>query len=185
MATTFSCGRRSTRCSCRCCSGGKAPDGSRVLALRIWKNYDGDADMVRRRPRAHLPRDSTMALSSWAWAITAARLRRSRFARLLEMQKDRNLPELRFSTLAEFFNAVETSPAFASLPVVKDELQIHATGCYSAYGEGKYPEPPRRTLAGRGGNHLAAGQPDHGHARTRQSSSRNPGGRCSSANSTT
>ena len=53
------------------------------------------------------------------------------------MQKDTSLPELRFSTLQEFFKAVEKSPAFASLPVVKGELQHHARGCYSTYAEGK------------------------------------------------
>ena len=46
--------------------------------------------------------------------------------------------ELRFSTLRDFFLAVENSPAFAYLPVVREELQHHARGCYSAYGEGKY-----------------------------------------------
>jgi alpha-mannosidase len=43
--------------------------------------------------------------------------------------------ELRFSTVAEFFAAVERSPALAALPVVRGELQHHARGCYSAHGE--------------------------------------------------
>ena len=54
------------------------------------------------------------------------------------MRKDPSLPELRFSTLRDFFTAVENSPAFPSLPIVKGELQHHARGCYSANGEGKF-----------------------------------------------
>jgi alpha-mannosidase len=54
------------------------------------------------------------------------------------MQRDGGLPELRWSTLQQFFAAVKESPSFASLPVIKTELQHHARGCYSAYGEGKY-----------------------------------------------
>ena len=54
------------------------------------------------------------------------------------MRKDPSLPELRFGTLRDFFTAVENSPAFASLPVIKGELQHHARGCYSANGEGKF-----------------------------------------------
>ena len=43
-----------------------------------------------------------------------------------------------FLELLGFFQAAENSQAFASLPVVKGELQHHARGCYSAYGEGKF-----------------------------------------------
>jgi alpha-mannosidase len=56
---------------------------------------------------------------------------------VLELQQDPTLPELRWSTLREFFSAVEQSPAMADLPVIRTELQHHARGCYSAYGEGK------------------------------------------------
>ena len=48
------------------------------------------------------------------------------------------LPELRWSTVGQFFKAVEGSGAFASLPVVKGDLQHHARGCYSTYAEGKF-----------------------------------------------
>ncbi len=66
-------------------------------------------------------------------AVTKEQIRQ-----VVELQKDPNLPELRFSTLRDFFLAVENSPAFASLPVIRGELQHHARGCYSANGEGKF-----------------------------------------------
>ena len=57
---------------------------------------------------------------------------------VLEMRNQPGIPELRWSTLRNFFSAVEQSAAFASLPVVKGGLQHHARGCYSTYAEGKF-----------------------------------------------
>jgi alpha-mannosidase len=62
---------------------------------------------------------------------------REQIKRVMEQRQDAILPELRFSTVAEFFAAVEKSPAFANLPVIKTELQHHSRGYYAAYGEGK------------------------------------------------
>jgi alpha-mannosidase len=116
----------------------EGPDGSRVLVSRIWRNYDADASYVRAAAtEAFAPGFDRATLflgvGDHGGAVTKQQIRQ-----ILEMQKDPALPELRFSTLREFFTAVESSPAFASLPVVKGELQHHARGCYSAYGDGKY-----------------------------------------------
>ena len=116
----------------------EGPDGSRVLTLRIWKNYDAGADMIRPAATGAFAAGFNdgaffMGVGDHGGAVTKAQIQQ-----ILAMQKDATLPELRFSTLGEFFRSVERDPAFASLPVIKKELQIHATGCYSAYGEGKY-----------------------------------------------
>jgi alpha-mannosidase len=63
---------------------------------------------------------------------------RAQIHKVLDLQKDSSLPELRWSTLAQYFAAVEKSSGFTQVPIVKGELQHHARGCYSAYGEGKY-----------------------------------------------
>ncbi len=116
----------------------EAADGSRVLTLRIWRNYDADAELIR--PAAtqafapgfdHAP--LFLGVGDHGGAVTKEQIRQ-----VLEMQKDPNLPEIRFSTLRDFFMSIENSPAFSSLPVVKGELQHHARGCYSTYGEGKF-----------------------------------------------
>ncbi len=86
------------------------------------------------------------------------------------LRKDTNLPEIRFSTLHDFFRAAESSPAFASLPVVRGELQHHARGCYSANGEGKFLNR-RAERSWRGRNHLPHGQSQRGHVPTRQNNS--------------
>ena len=116
----------------------EGPDGSRVLVLRIWKNYDAGANMIEPAATGAFAdgfQDGAffMGVGDHGGAVTKDQIRQ-----VLEMQKNPKLPELRFSTLREFFKTVEASPAFASLPVVKGELQIHAVGCYSTYAEGKY-----------------------------------------------
>jgi alpha-mannosidase len=116
----------------------EAADGSRVLALRIWKNYDGDADLVRPAAEgAFAPGFDHAAfflgVGDHGGAVTKEQIRE-----ILDLRTDPSLPELRFSTLHDFFQSAENSPAFASLPVVKGELQHHARGCYSANGEGKF-----------------------------------------------
>jgi len=116
----------------------EGPDGSRVLVNRIYRNYDGDADAIRSAVAgAFAPGLDHAAfflgVGDHGGAVTKQQIRAT-----LELRKDTTLPELRFSTLRDFFHAVESSPAFASLPIVKGELQHHARGCYSANGEGKF-----------------------------------------------
>lgn len=115
----------------------EGPDGSRVLVNRIWHSYDADADMIRPAAvNAFAPGlDHAvffLGVGDHGGAITKEQIRA-----VLAMRNDATLPELRFSTLRDFFQAIETSQAFASLPVVKGELQHHARGCYSADGDEK------------------------------------------------
>ncbi len=113
-------------------------DGSRVLALRIWREYDGKAENIRSAvDHSFAPGMDHAAfflgVGDHGGAVTAEQIRE-----VLRMQKDPALPELRWSTLRDFFAAVRNSPSFRSVPVVHNELQHHSRGCYSAYGEGKY-----------------------------------------------
>jgi alpha-mannosidase len=112
--------------------------GCRVLALRIFKEYDGKAENIRSAvDRSFAPGMDHgaffLGVGDHGGAVTAEQVRE-----VVAMQKDPSLPELRWSTLRDFFAAVRASTAFASLPVVHSELQHHSRGCYSAYGEGKY-----------------------------------------------
>jgi alpha-mannosidase len=116
----------------------ESEDGSRVLTLRIWKEYDGNAKAI---PEA-VQHDFAPGMNHAAFflgvgdhggAVTAEQVQE-----IVTMQGDSSLPELRFSTLQQFFAAVRESPGFATLPVIKTDLQHHSRGCYSAYGEGKF-----------------------------------------------
>lgn len=116
----------------------EGPDGSRVLTLRILDSYDNSADRIPAvagssfAPGFH---DGAffLGVGDHGGAVTREQIRQ-----VLQMQGDSSLPELRWSTLREFFAAVEASPAMANLPVVRGGLQHHARGCYSACGEEKY-----------------------------------------------
>ena len=116
----------------------EGPDGSRVLVCRIWRNYDAGPDLIRPAATgAFAPGFDHgaffLGVGDHGGAVTKEYIRQ-----VLALKKDSSLPELRFSTLRNFFSAIESSAAFGSLPVVKGELQHHSRGCYSANGEGKY-----------------------------------------------
>jgi alpha-mannosidase len=115
----------------------QAPDGSRVLTLRIRRGYSQNADRIPDAALNNFAPGFThgayfLGVGDHGGAVTKEQIRQ-----VLELQKDPNLPQLRWSTLRQFFTAIEQSPALAQLPVIKTELQHHARGCYSAYGEGK------------------------------------------------
>lgn len=116
----------------------EGPDGSRVLTLRIYKEYSAPASAI---PSAVM-KDFAPGMNHAAFflgvgdhggAVTIEQIRQVK-----EMQKDPGLPELRWSTVGNFLAAIRSSQAFSSLPVIRGELQHHSRGCYSAYGEGKY-----------------------------------------------
>lgn len=116
----------------------EGPDGSRVLALRIYKEYSAPASAI---PSAVL-HDFAPGMDHAAFflgvgdhggAVTIEQIQM-----VEQMQKDPALPELRWSTVGNYLAGVRQSAAIASLPVIKGELQHHSRGCYSAYGEGKF-----------------------------------------------
>ena len=116
----------------------EGPDGSRVLALRIYKDYSASTELITNAAANgfapgmdHAP--FFLGVGDHGGAVT-----KEQISNILNLQKETDLPELRWSTVDGFLKAVKDSPAFASLPVIKGELQHHSRGCYSAYGEGKY-----------------------------------------------
>lgn len=116
----------------------EGPDGSRVLAMRVRGDNAATADNVRPAAREGFAPGFNqtaflLGVGDHGGAVTKEQIRQ-----IGEMRKDPTLPELRWSTFGAYFASVEKSPAFASLPVIKGELQHHARGCYSAYGEGKF-----------------------------------------------
>ena len=115
----------------------EGPDGSRVLVCRIWRNYDADAELVKPAATAAFAQGFDHGALFFGVGDHGGAVTQEQIRQIEELRKDGTLPELRWSTLRDFFRAIETSPAFASLPVVKGELQHHARGCYSANGEEK------------------------------------------------
>ncbi len=110
----------------------EGPDGSRVLTYHIYGSYDWFADHIRDSAAHAFPPGMEhgaffLGVGDHGGAVTRAQLKK-----VLDLQADPTLPELRFSTVRSFFAAVESSPAMRDLPVVRGDLQHHARGCYSA-----------------------------------------------------
>jgi alpha-mannosidase len=121
----------------------EADDGSRVLTWRISPHYGqsprDSADDVEQAIRGASDRCFAPGIDHGAFFFGVGNHgggpTRAHLRRLLELQHDPRLPELRFSTLSQFFTEVERSPGFADVPTIRHELQHHARGCYSAMGE--------------------------------------------------
>jgi alpha-mannosidase len=110
------------------------PDGSRVLAYRIYGNYDSSVEHLKEAIAHVFPPGSEhgaffLGVGDHGGAVTKAQIQE-----ILAMRQDPALPELRWSTMREYFASVENLP---NIPVVKGDLQHHARGCYSACGEEK------------------------------------------------
>jgi alpha-mannosidase len=113
-------------------------DGSRVLTLRIWHSYDADTKLVRPAAAGAFAPGFDHAAFFLGVGDHGGAVTKEQIQQIIALQQDADLPELRFSTLHDFFLAVEGSSAFPGLPIIRGELQHHARGCYSAYGEGKF-----------------------------------------------
>jgi alpha-mannosidase len=115
----------------------QGPDGSRVLTWHIYDAYDPSPKKIRAGiehyfPPGFLHGASMIGVGDHGGAVTKAQI-----AEIEWMRSEPGMPELRWSTVREYLNAVASEPAFASLPVVRSELQHHARGCYSANGQVK------------------------------------------------
>ena len=123
----------------------ESADGSRVLTWRIPTSYGQDpwmsADAVERQLRSAAETCFPPGFGHGAFLLGIGNHgggpTRSYLQRVVELQSDTRLPDLRFGTLAAFFAEIERSPSFKDIPVVRGELQHHARGCYSAMGEVK------------------------------------------------
>jgi alpha-mannosidase len=113
----------------------EAPDGSRVLALRIRRGYSMSAERIPDAAQNNFAPGFDHAAYFFGVGNHGGGVTKAQIKKIQEQQQDATLPELRWSTVAEFFAAVEKSPAMANLPVVQSELQYHSRGVYAAHGE--------------------------------------------------
>lgn len=112
----------------------EGPDGSRLLALRLYRSYSNPAARLPEAVEKSYAEGFDHAAFFLGVGDHGGGVTREQIREMLKLREDPSLPELRWSTLGEFFKAVEASPAMVNLPVIKGELQHHARGCYSAHG---------------------------------------------------
>lgn len=119
----------------------RAPDGSEVLAARIARAYcswgDDLAEHVRAAHEARPPylRDYVVfyGVGNHGGGPT-----KENIASLHRLGEDPQAPRVRMGRLDRFFDRVASEVrGGAEVPVVADELQHHARGCYSAHSEVK------------------------------------------------
>jgi alpha-mannosidase len=121
----------------------ESPDGARVLTWRVPTPYCQGAAETPEQFEQTLRHAASMGFAPGfgdglfllGVGNHGGGPTRRQIERILALRGDAELPELRFSTLRDFFAAVRRAPAFTELSVVRGELQHHATGCYAAMGE--------------------------------------------------
>ncbi|MCL6430642.1 MAG: hypothetical protein K6V36_07230 [Anaerolineae bacterium] len=108
----------------------QAPDGSRVLAYHIADSYTGPGNEARLdRTLDTLPPQLGDAMLFFGVGNHGGGPTRAQIEEVLELSRERQDVEIRFDHPQAYFDAI--APLADRLPVVADELQYHATGCYS------------------------------------------------------
>jgi alpha-mannosidase len=122
----------------------ESSDGSRVLTQRI-RGYSQSpkttADELEKNLRDHWQAYFSPGFEDGIFFLGIGNHgggpTREHLERIIALQDDPALPRLRFSTLSEYFSAVEKSPASEGIQTWFGDLQYHARGCYAATGEVK------------------------------------------------
>lgn len=112
----------------------ESPDGSKVLAYRIQDSYN-DGYQVDDRVNSILEKASSQPMSSFmaffgvgdhGGGPTKANLKS-----IDELKKEEGAPTIVYGRTDDYFNEIRQNKSL-TLPTVKDDLQHHAVGCYTA-----------------------------------------------------
>ncbi|HET8630949.1 MAG TPA: glycoside hydrolase family 38 C-terminal domain-containing protein [Thermomicrobiales bacterium] len=112
----------------------EADDGSRVLAYRIPYEYNAAGDDVERRVRRcqeELAPPVDLLMCFYGVGNHGGGPTRANIAEICRLDETPGYPRLVFSTPDRYFDAVAARDL--PIPVVHDELQHHAPGCYAAH----------------------------------------------------
>ncbi|MFZ4599335.1 MAG: glycoside hydrolase family 38 C-terminal domain-containing protein [Terrimicrobiaceae bacterium] len=123
----------------------ESSDGSRVLTQRVPRQYSQSpkttADELEKNLcdywQAHFSPGFDEGIFFLGIGNHGGGPTREHLTRIMALRDDPALPRLRLSTLADYFAAVEKSPAIEAIPTWRGDLQYHARGCYAATGEVK------------------------------------------------
>jgi len=112
----------------------EGPDGARVLAYRIPYSYGewGPVEEPLRRMISKLREPANNLMAFYGAGDHGGGPTKQGIQSTLEVQKQPGAPTVLFSTPDRYFSEVSK---LAGLPVVRDDLQHHAVGCYTAMSE--------------------------------------------------
>jgi len=115
----------------------ESPDGSRVLTYRIPMSYN-DSRSVRTRIEQTLVQLKGQPFKSFMSFYGAGDhgggATRENISSILEIQSEKEAPTVIFSTPERYFEEVRGDRSL-DLPALKDDLQHHSVGCYTAESE--------------------------------------------------
>jgi alpha-mannosidase len=117
----------------------ESDDGSRVLAFRIpfeYCTWGQDLENHLNRCAGEMKEPVTHFMSFYGVGNHGGGPTRDNIESIRRIDGAPGMPRLAFSTTSAFFEAV--TGAGWSLPVVHDDLQHHASGCYSAHSDVKH-----------------------------------------------
>jgi alpha-mannosidase len=120
----------------------RSPDGSEVLASRIPHEYSSGLGVDDIGPHAldavaAIPGAWTDAMCFFGVGNHGGGPTRANIASVHRLAAAPDGPRVVFSTPERFFARVVATTSRTDLPLVEDELQHHAVGCYSAMSEVK------------------------------------------------
>lgn len=119
----------------------RSPDGSEVMAARIARAYCSWGEDLREHvalSHAERPGERAPYIVFYGVGNHGGGPTRANIDSLHAMAAEPDTPTVRLSTLDAFFEEVDADiAAGAETPVVTDDLQHHARGCYTAHSEVK------------------------------------------------
>jgi alpha-mannosidase len=112
----------------------ESPDGSRVLTFRIPISYNDDERVEARLINIirNFPEPTKTLMGFYGVGDHGGGPTKVNIQSILDIQKQPDGPKVFFSTPDRYFSEVRSTP---DLPVVHDDLQHHAVGCYTAVSE--------------------------------------------------
>ena len=115
----------------------EGPDGTRVLTYRIPISYN-DSGSVRKRIEDVLAQFKDQPMNSYMAYYGAGDhgggATRENIRSIEELKSEKEAPVVFYSTTDRYFEEIRKEENL-NLPVVKDDLQHHAVGCYTAESE--------------------------------------------------
>ncbi len=115
----------------------EGPDGTRVLTYRIPVSYN-DSGSVRNRIDQGITQFKNQPVNSFMAYYGAGDhgggATKENIASINALKSEKGAPEIFYSTPEHYFNEIRNEKK-VELPVVSDDLQHHAVGCYTAESE--------------------------------------------------
>ena len=115
----------------------EGPDGTRVLTYRIPVSYNASGSVKSRiESILQLYEDQPVhtIMAYYGVGDHGGGATRESIRSIEELQDEKGAPDIFFSTADRYFNEIRNDKRL-ELPVVKDDLQHHAVGCYTAEWE--------------------------------------------------